>query len=130
MTSDDAARAWVDAWTRGWRAHDPEPIARRYAPSATYRSHPFREPERSAREYASRVFAGEEPTPDVRFGAPVVDGERAAVEWWTVVRSDREEQTLAGVTMLRFDGDGLVVDHCDYWVAEAGARSPFAAWGT
>ena len=34
MTSEQAARAWVEAWQRGWTAHDPAPIGERYADDA------------------------------------------------------------------------------------------------
>ena len=39
------------------------------------------------------------------------------------------ELTLSGTTVLRFDDDGRVVDHVDYWVESAGRRLPFACWG-
>jgi hypothetical protein len=37
--------------------------------------------------------------------------------------------TLAGATVLRFDSDGLVVDHVDYWVQRQGRTVPYAGWG-
>lgn len=121
MTSADAARLWVDAWARGWRAHDHEPIVARYADGAGFRSHPFRESE-DARAYVERVLAEEEAEPEVWFGDPIVDGDRAAVEYWAVVRAEGREQTLAGTTLLRFDAEGLVVEHRDYWALADGRR--------
>ena len=70
MDATAAARAWVDAWERGWPAHDAEPIAARYAEGAVFRSHPFREPE-TARAYVERVFSEEEAEPEVWFGEPI-----------------------------------------------------------
>ena len=49
-------------------------------------------------------------------------GDRATVEWWAVSTSKAKEETLAGVSLLRFDGDGLVVDQRDYWDAAEGRR--------
>jgi hypothetical protein len=117
----DAARAWVKAWELGWRTHEVEPIAARYAEGAIFRSHPFREPE-DARAYVKRVFAEEEAEPEVWFGEPIVGGDRAAVEYWAVVRYEGRDHTLAGTTLLRFEADGLVIEHRDYWALEAGRR--------
>jgi len=122
----DAARAWVEAWEQGWRTHDVEAIAGRYADGAVFRSHPFREPE-DARAYVERVFAEEEAEPEVWFGEPISDGDRAAVEYWAIARYEGRAHTLAGTTLLRFDADGLVVEHRDYWALEPGRRERPAA---
>jgi hypothetical protein len=119
----EAARAWVDAWMGGWIGHNADVIASRYAEECEFRSHPFREavhgPE-GARQYALQAFA-EERSARPKFGEPIVapDG-RAAVEYRAEITTpDGEEVTLAGVTVLRFDDEGLVVEHRDYWAMEA-----------
>ena len=67
----------------------------------------------------------------MRFGEPVEEGDRAAVEWWaTLVLPDGEEQALAGCSVLRFDEQGLVVEARDYWHLEPGRREPPAGWGS
>lgn len=121
MDAGEAVHAWLDAWVRGWLAHDPEPITARYADGAFFLSHPFREPE-DARAYVERVLAEEDDEPEVWFGEPVVTGDRAAVEYWATMRVGGVEQTLAGTTLLRFDDDGLVVEHRDYWALADGRR--------
>jgi hypothetical protein len=53
----------------------------------------------------------------VSFSEPaVVEADHAAVEWHAVTR-DRAGAAveLAGVSILRFDGDGLVVEERGYW---------------
>jgi len=97
-------------------------IAALYAPGAVYTSHPFREPEKSARDYALRAFADEELV-ECRYGEPVVAGDRAAVEYWAILSADGEEETLAGIALLRFDESGLVVEQRDYWSMQPG-RTP------
>ncbi len=42
--------------------------------------------------------------------------QRAAVEWSASFVEADQAVTLAGTTVLRFDPDGLVVDHVDYWM--------------
>jgi SnoaL-like domain len=114
-----AARRWAETWARAWPAKDVEAIAALYAPDADFRSHPFREPE-DAREYVRRVFAEEEGKAECGFGEPLVDADRAAVEYRAVLVYEGKETTLAGTTLLRFRADGLVVEHRDYWALEQG----------
>ena len=80
------------------------------------------------RRYVSGAFAEES---DVRawFGEPVVDGDRAAVEWWATLREVGVEVTLAGTSVLRFDAEGLVTDQRDAWNMTAGRQEPPAGWG-
>jgi hypothetical protein len=59
---------------------------------------------------------------------PIVDGDRAAIEWWASWTEHGEPLTLAGSTFLRFDGDGLVVDHRDYWNEASRREPPFDGW--
>ena len=56
-------------------------------------------------------------------------GDRAAVEWWATWVENERELTLAGATVLCFDGDGLVLEHVDYWVERDGRMSSFPGWG-
>jgi hypothetical protein len=114
-----AARRWADTWAQAWPAKDVEAIAALYAPGADFRSHPFREPE-DARAYVRRVFAEEEGETECRFREPLVDADRAAVEYRAVLVYEGKEMTLAGTTLLRFRSDGLVVEHRDYWALEQG----------
>lgn len=100
-----------------------------YAKDATYRSHPHREPEQGgALGYVSRTF-GEESQVWCRFGVPVVDGDRAVVEWWSCFDELGTVITLSGATVLRFDAAGLVIDHVDYWTQADGRLAPFEGWG-
>jgi ketosteroid isomerase-like protein len=126
-----SVRTWLDGWSKGWAAADPEPIAALYAEGAVFRSHPFREPHvgpEGAREYARFAFEDEE-TVEFRFGEPVVEGDRAAVEYWAILRSDGKDHTLFGVAVLRFGPDGLVVSQRDYWSMQEGRRGPPEGWG-
>jgi ketosteroid isomerase-like protein len=119
VDTEVAAHAWVEGWTKGWEAGDADAIGALYTPDAVHRSHPFREPEKSPRDYALRAFADEELV-ECRFGTPVVDGDRAAVEYWAVLSADGEEETLAGVALIRFGADGLVTEQRDYWSMQPG----------
>jgi SnoaL-like domain len=118
-----AARRWADTWQRGWRALDPTEIVALYHDGALFLSSPSRPPE-PPRDYVQRVF-GEEESAECDFGEPVVDGDRAAVEWRATTRlRDGGAEELAGVSLLRFDGAGRVVEQRDFWnLAERTARA-------
>jgi hypothetical protein len=58
----------------------------------------------------------------------LVDGDRAAVQWWALVVNSGGEQTLAGCSLLRFDHEGRVVEECGYWNEAAGHVRRFAGW--
>ncbi len=70
---------------------------------------------------------------ECRFGEPIAVDDRAAVEYWAVIRVGSSLRTLAGVTILRFNGQGLAVEHQDYWAMTEGRhewssdRSRYAA---
>ena len=65
---------------------------------------------------------------ECRFGQPIVSGDRAAVEWWGSWTEHGQELTFAGVTVLRFDDQGQVVDHRDYDNHVERREPPYADW--
>ena len=112
----------MDGWSRAWPARDADAVAALYADDAIFVSHPLREPQPPG-DYATWAFA-EQADVEFRYGEPVVDGDRAAVEYWAVITSTSgDDETLAGVSLLRFDEDGRVVEHRDVWASEPGAQS-------
>ena len=129
MDTEAAVRRWIDAWQKAWPTEDVDAIASLYTDGAVYTSHPFRQPE-TARGYLEHAF-GEEELVRAWFGEPIVDGPRAAVEYWAVMRAPAaNELTIAGCAFLRFDEEGRVVDHRDYWDQTDGAREPRPGWGS
>jgi hypothetical protein len=63
------------------------------------------------------------------FGEPVVDGDRAAVPWYATQIEDGEPVTLAGISLLRFNADGLVVEEFDTWNSVEGMTPRPPSWG-
>jgi ketosteroid isomerase-like protein len=130
MDVQAAARRWAETWERAWRDRDMEPIASLYADDALYRALAFREPDRGlagVRRYLEQNFAIEEEI-ECWFGEPIAAGSRAAVEWWGTWIEEGRRLTLAGTTVLRFDSDGQVVDHRDYWNQVERREPPFEGW--
>ena len=81
-----------------------------------------------AREYVMPVLA-EEADVKAWFGEPIVDGDRAAVQWWASLIENGEEVTYAGTSNLRFNADGLVLDEWDSWNRADGRLEPPPGWG-
>ena len=128
MDASAAARAWADAWTKAWRALDAELLAPIYSPDTVHRSHPFRDPGNPI-EYARWALAEEEGEPDVWMGEPIVEGDRAAIEWWAIVTENGREVSLAGTSIVRFGDDGRAVEQTDYWGTADGRADPWRGWG-
>jgi hypothetical protein len=134
MTPSEAAARWARVWQDAWPALDVDPILALYSPSLRHWSTPFREAVGldGLRAYLVQVF-GEERDIRAWFGAPLADaqpGAPAAVAWWATYLEDGREITIAGVSILRFDADGLVVSQWDAWNEVEGRREPPAGWGT
>jgi ketosteroid isomerase-like protein len=122
---------WIAAYARAWEAGDAEAAAALFTPDAVYRSHPCREPHVGSdgiRDYWARATSTQEET-EVRFGRPVVEGDRAAVEWWTVMRDEGEWIALPGCLVLRFAADGRCEELREYWHVEEGRRDAPPGWG-
>jgi len=128
VDTETSARAWTDAWSRSWRAKDPELLAPLYARDAVFRSHPFRDPQPPL-DYARWAYAEEEGDAEVWMGEPLVAGDRAVVEWWAVVIENGELVSLAGTSLIRFDDKGRVVEQHDYWGSAPGRTPPWTGWG-
>ena len=131
MDTHEAARRWADTWKSAWEAKDTEAIVALYGVDVVFSTQPFRTPHlrrAGVREYVSQAFS-EEDGPRVWVGDPVVDGNRAAIEWWAAVTENGVETTLAGTSVLRFGDDGLVVDQRDTWNQAHGRREPPDTWG-
>ena len=105
-------------------------IAALYSDEVEYRALAFREPDlgvSGVRRYLRENFGVEEEV-ERWFGAPVATGDRAAVEWWATWIDEGQRLTLAGTTLLRFDDDGQIVDHRDYWNQVERRQPPYQGW--
>jgi uncharacterized protein (TIGR02246 family) len=128
MDSQAAACRWAATWTAAWRAHDVEAVVALYAGDGVHRSTPFRPPHRgrqAVRDYVTQAFADEQRIDGVRFDTPVVQGDRACVEYQArFLDHQGTAMTLAGCAMARFDADGLITEARDYWHVQEGDLPP------
>ncbi|MEU5875987.1 nuclear transport factor 2 family protein [Spirillospora sp. NPDC047279] len=128
MDVHEAAERFARVWESAWERSDADTIAALYAGDCLHRSMPFR-PLHVGRaallDYLRASFA-EEPASDVRFGTPLVDGDRAVVEFRVLATEagGGRPVSLAGCAFVRFRPDGLVAEVRDYWHAADGHREP------
>jgi hypothetical protein len=130
MDAETAARRWADTWSRAWPQRDAEAIAALYADTVVYRSPAFRPPDlglAGVRRYLDEQLPAEENI-ECWFALPIASGNRAAVEWWASWTEQGQELTYAGVTVLRFDDQGQVVEHRDYDNHVEGREPPYPGW--
>ncbi len=128
---DMTVQEWLDAYRNAWEERDPDAAAALFTDDSTYREQPYDEPfagPQGVRDYWARVTATQADV-HVEYGEPVVQGDRAAVEWWVTMVNGGAEITLAGEFMLRFDGSGLCRELREYWHFTEGTHRPPAGWG-
>jgi uncharacterized protein (TIGR02246 family) len=106
------ARTWVEGYGRAWEAGDVDAFLELFTEDVRYFSHPFRDPH-LGREGLRAYAAGNPDQTDVqvRVGEPMVEGDRAAFEWWAPGGGG----TLAGCSIVRFGPDGRCEEHQEYW---------------
>ena len=122
---------WIRNYSKAWLNKDARGIASLFTEDATYHSHPFR-PVNQGRKSISDYTLGALDVGqvyEVRFGKPVVEGSRAAVEYWTTMKEKAEDVTLAGCVMLHFARNGLCKELHDYWVLQTGRVQAPLKWG-
>jgi hypothetical protein len=122
---------WLAEYRRAWIERDADAAAALFTADALYREQPYEEafagPE-GVRAYWAGVTETQSEV-ELEYGMPVVEGNRAAVEWWATLVNGGVEITLAGEFMLRFDENGLCQELREYWHFGEGRRTPPPGWG-
>ena len=123
-------RQWLDRLGGAWRSRDSEAAADLFTPDAVYRSHPFRPPLVGRAEIADywASATGSQAGIEVAFGDPLIDGNRVAVEWWSVLTESGQPTTDAGGLFLSFD-EGRCTELREYWNLAEGTVPVPEGWG-
>lgn len=121
---------WLDLFGQAWRDRNPQGAAELFTVDAVYRSDPFRQPlvgRTAIADYWARA-TGSQSAIQVRFGDPLVQGDRVAVEWWSTVMKDGASTTDAGGLFLTFEAERCA-ELREYWnLAEEAVGIP-EGWG-
>jgi SnoaL-like domain len=123
--------AWLEGYRRAWEEADPPAVLGLFTEDASYRAHPLN-PAHAGHDgigaYWTRVTADESGI-RVRFGDPIVDGVRVAVEWWTTMHEGGSPVTVAGCLLLTFAADGRCQALRECWHETGELLDPPADWG-
>src|SRR5437867_3797967 len=126
-----AVNRWIRGYAKAWREKNAKAIASLFTEDAKYYSHPFRaanDGRKGILEYTLGALDVEE-VYEVRFGRPMAEGSKAAVEYWATMKEKLEDVTLAGFVMLHFGRNGLCKELRDYWILQAGRHQAPPNWG-
>jgi hypothetical protein len=122
---------WLERYRRAWIERDAEAASRLFTEDASYREQPFQAAfvgRAAIRDYWARVTASQTGV-ELRYGQPVVDGNRVAVEWWANLETNDGPITLAGEFLLRFADTGDCRELREYWLLTQGRVEPPPGWG-
>jgi ketosteroid isomerase-like protein len=120
---------WVEELRRAWEQADSRRAGALFTVDAEYHSHPFQPPlvGRDAIEGYWKHATATQANIRVRMGKPLLDGDRAVVEWWAFMTETGAETTDAGALVLEFAGE-----HCrrlrEYWNMTEGFVEPPEGW--
>jgi uncharacterized protein (TIGR02246 family) len=128
-----AVQRWAETYRLAWEEADSEAVAGLFAEDGIYRNDIYQDQPNQGRagvaNYWTTVTTSQSEA-SVRMGAPVVDGKRAVVEFWTTMKVDGEPVTLAGALLLEFDDGGLCTSLREYYNFTPGFHEPPIGWGT
>jgi hypothetical protein len=122
---------WLERYRRAWIERDADAASRLFTEDATYREQPFHAPfvgRAAIRDYWARVTASQTSV-ELRYGQPIVDGRRLAVEWWANLQTAEGPVTLAGEFLLRFADIGECRELREYWLLTQARIDPPSGWG-
>lgn len=132
MSDRQRVEQWVGQLFAAWQEADPGRVSALFTPDAEYLANPFRPPKVGRGEisaYWAAAVATQEDR-DIRVGSPVVEGSRAAVEWWAVIRENDVDSTSTGSLFLVFDNEGRCRSLREVWAEQPGRGAPYPGWGT
>jgi ketosteroid isomerase-like protein len=132
MTTSEEVRRWAAEYRSAWLEADADRVAALFADDATYRSNIYEAPHVGSAGIAQywRDVTAVQSDVDVHIGSPIVDGERAVVEFWTTMAIEGDPVTLSGSLLLHFRSDGLCTALREYWNFEQGTHTPPMGWGS
>lgn len=122
---------WIAEFLRCWRESDAEGVVGLFTPDAIYRSGPFRPAAHGSaaiRAYWIRS-TGAQRQIRVVAGEPVIEGNRAAVEWWASWTEEGRPVTLPGCMVVRLTLEGRCEELREYWQFEQAERPVPDGWG-
>jgi ketosteroid isomerase-like protein len=125
-------QGWLDSYKQAWEQRDPAAAAALFTEDSKYFEQPYEAPfqgSEGVRDYWIRVTETQSDI-DLRWGTPVTEGDRTAVEWWCRLTNGGTPVTLAGSMTLLFADDGRCRELREYWHFAPEHAAPQEGWGS
>jgi hypothetical protein len=122
---------WLARYRRAWIERDADAAGLLFTEDGIYREKPFDAAyvgRAAIRDYWANVTASQTAV-ELRYGQPVVDGRRVAIEWWANLETTGGALTLAGEFMLLFAESGECRELREYWLLTQGRVEAPPGWG-
>lgn len=122
---------WIENYRVAWETADVDLVVSLFTEDGTYRNDIFTDPN-VGHEGVAAYWSGvtsHQSNVAVRMGAPFVDGNRVAVEFWTQMAVEGNDATLSGTLLLVMAEDGRCRSRENFNFAE-GRVDPPTEWGT
>ena len=132
MTSFETVSEWAQNYRTAWETSDSDLAASLFSEDGTYRDDIFKDEPNRGRAGIVDYWAGVTSVQSdvtVLMGRPLVDGDRAVIEFWTTMRVDDAPVTLAGALLLDFNDEGLCASLREYYNFTDGFHEPPDGWG-
>jgi ketosteroid isomerase-like protein len=127
----EQAADFVEGYGRAWEAWDIPGFLDLFTDDVVYVAHATQETVVGTAALAPYLEkeAGEQGEVSVRMGAPVIDGDRVAAEFWVIATSGAGTATIAGCFVARLEPDGRCSNFREYWFDVEGRTPAYEGWG-
>jgi ketosteroid isomerase-like protein len=111
----EQVQAWLDEYVAAWRSNDAAAIGALFAEGATYRYHPYDDPERGRDAIvADWLEDPDEPGSwEASYAPLLVEGDGAVATGETRYA---DGQTFSNLFVLAFDGDGRCTEFTEWYM--------------
>jgi uncharacterized protein (TIGR02246 family) len=134
-----AAAQWMQGYLQAWETRDADAVVKLFTPNGVYQSIPGVSSQtfvgrRAIHKYWVDVTRPQSMIHGIQ-GAPIVTGNRAAIEIWVTFRDPvynpkgRHMITLLETNVVTFVKSGLAAKNVEYWNIIPGVHSPPPGWG-
>ncbi|WP_052423403.1 nuclear transport factor 2 family protein [Nonomuraea candida] len=125
---------WVERYLRAWKDKDDVAVGKLFTRDAVYQEVPGDDSRtfvgrEAIRKYWRGITKGQSQV-TTRYGEPVIQGDRAAVELWITLKGGGKWMTIIETNVMTFDRHGQVSRNAEYWTLRQGKFAPPRGWGS
>ncbi len=137
--SKQTAATWMQGYLSAWQTRDADAVVKLFTPNGVYQSIPGVSNQTFVGRKAIHKYWFDVTRPQSMIrgiqGAPIVSGNRAAIEIWVTFRDPvynpkgQHMITLLETNVVTFVKGGLASKNVEYWNIVPGVHAPPPGWG-